>query len=355
MGDIYSKLRERLDLYSFGFPSSEKGTDIEILKKLFSEKDAEVFLMMSPKLESAEEVSARVPGAGIDFARVLEEMAARGLLFRLNKEGVSRYGAIPFMHGLVEFRINKLDSEISSLLDEYFNSTFNKNIAENAGLFLRVVPVNKDVAIERHVAAFDDAVEILKNAGLIAVADCTCRKKAELTGGSCGKPLETCFMFGSMAQYYIDNRIGRRVDFNEAVKILRQAQEEGLVTQPSTSQNPAGMCNCCGDCCGVLGAIKKYPAPAELVFSNYYASVNTFACISCGVCAERCPMEAISLENTGFAEIDLKRCIGCGLCAMQCPGNAIYLTEKPEDKKRRVPVDTREQMTLMAKQRGLIK
>lgn len=355
MNTIYKKLQERLDLYSFGFPHAEKGTDIALLQKLFSPEDAEIFLLMTPKLETPAEVSTRTGRSDIDFQSVLEDMASRGILFRGSKDGELKYGAIPFMHGLVEFRIKNLDAEMSGLLDEYFTSTFNKNIAENAGLFLRVVPVNRSVEIEHHVAAFDDAVKILENAGLIAVADCTCRKKAELTGGSCGRPLETCFMFGSMARYYIDNKIGRRIEVGEAVRIVKECQEAGLVTQPSTSQNPAGMCNCCGDCCGVLGAIKKFPAPAELVFSNYYSTVNELACIGCSACEEICPMEAISTADTGIAKIDLKRCIGCGLCSVKCPASAIKLMEKPEDKKRRVPADTKEQMTLMAKQRGLIK
>ncbi|HPS58739.1 MAG TPA: 4Fe-4S binding protein [Spirochaetota bacterium] len=355
MKDIYRILQERLDLYSFGFPKSESGDDITLLKKLFTEDEAGIFLMLTPKLETADEIIRRIGIPDTGFAAKLEDMASRGLLFRLNRNGILRYGAIPFMHGLVEFRINNLDAEMSGLLDNYFQSTFNKNIAENANMFLRVIPVNKAVVVEHHVAAFDDASQILKNADLIVVADCTCRKKSGITGTSCGKPLETCFMFGSMAEYYIENQIGRKVEFDEAVSILRAAQESGLVTQPSTSQNPAGMCNCCGDCCGVLGAIKKFPSPAELVFSNYHSSVNDFACIGCSACEEICPMEAINSSETGIARVDLNRCIGCGLCAMKCQAGAITLVEKTADKKRSVPADTREQMTLMAKQRGLIK
>jgi hypothetical protein len=39
---------------------------------------------------------------------------------------------------------------------------------------------------------------------------------------------------------------------------------------------------------------------------------------------------------------------------MKCPAGAITLEMKPEAKRRKVPGDTREQMTLMAKKRGLI-
>ncbi len=40
-------------------------------------------------------------------------------------------------------------------------------------------------------------------------------------------------------------------------------------------------------------------------------------CVSCGLCAEKCPAQAISKENVKFA--DSKRCISCMRCIAQCP------------------------------------
>ena len=113
---------------------------------------------------------------------------------------------------------------------------------------------------------FDDACEILRNEELIVITDCACRRQKALFEKDCGKPMEVCFMFGPMGQYYIDNGLGRQIDFEEALKILTRAQEAGLVTQPASAQKPFTMCNCCGDCCGFLHAINKHPNPAELVF-----------------------------------------------------------------------------------------
>ncbi len=354
MNDIYKKLRERLDMYSLGFPSTQSGIEYALLRKLFSEQDAELFLAMSPKLEKAADVAARIGSDPDTIAVRLEEMARRGLLFRLRKGGEALYGAIPFMHGLMEFQVKRFDREFAAMMEQFFHDGFEKNIADNAELFLRVVPVQRDLSSAQKVASFDDACEILKNTETIAVAECICRKQKGLVSHNCGKPLETCFMFGSMASYYIDNKIGRQVTSGEAIKILKEAQEAGLITQPSTSQNPAGMCNCCGDCCGVIGALKKHPRPAEVIFSNHIAVIDKDACTGCGICKERCQMEAVSVGNEGFAVIDYDRCIGCGLCAMKCPADAITMEMKPEAKQRKVPADTREQMTLMAKKRGLM-
>jgi hypothetical protein len=57
--DIFRQLQQRLDLYSMGFPATETGIEITILKKLFSQKDAEMFLNMSPKMEDPESVARR--------------------------------------------------------------------------------------------------------------------------------------------------------------------------------------------------------------------------------------------------------------------------------------------------------
>lgn len=48
----------------------------------------------------------------------------------------------------------------------------------------------------------------------------------------------------------------------------------------------------------------------------------TDACISCGSCADACPVSAIS-EGTDKYEISEDACISCGSCAGECPSNAI--------------------------------
>ena len=48
----------------------------------------------------------------------------------------------------------------------------------------------------------------------------------------------------------------------------------------------------------------------------------TDACVSCGSCADQCPVEAIS-EGEGQCGIDADGCGSCGACADQCPTEAI--------------------------------
>lgn len=56
----------------------------------------------------------------------------------------------------------------------------------------------------------------------------------------------------------------------------------------------------------------------EVFFMAYKISDD---CISCGACADGCPVEAIS-EGDGKYEIDAETCIDCGACAEVCPVDA---------------------------------
>ena len=48
----------------------------------------------------------------------------------------------------------------------------------------------------------------------------------------------------------------------------------------------------------------------------------TSACVSCGSCADACPVGAIS-QGADHYEINAGSCLDCGSCADTCPMNAI--------------------------------
>lgn len=352
--NIFKQLQERLNFYSIGFPETATGVELKILKELFTEDEASLFLSLSHRLENPEAVAQRINRPLPDVAEQLEGMAGRGLLFRLKKGDTQRYAAIPFVHGLFEFQVSRLDRNLSELLEEYFQGGFLDAFNKSRGTFLRTIPVQKSLDATRNVAAFDDAAEILKKMNKIVVASCICRKQKGLIDQACDKPIETCFMFGAMAQYYLDNQMGREIDINEAIQILSDAQAAGLVTQPATAQNPGGMCNCCGDCCGVLRALNQHPRPSEIVFSNYIAELAPELCIGCQTCLGRCQMTALKMDDQDLAEINPDRCIGCGLCVTTCPSGALSLMQKKGDRYQVPPLTGTDQMMAMAQKRGLL-
>lgn len=48
----------------------------------------------------------------------------------------------------------------------------------------------------------------------------------------------------------------------------------------------------------------------------------TSACVSCGSCADACPVGAIA-QGASQYEIDANACLDCGSCADTCPMGAI--------------------------------
>jgi Pyruvate/2-oxoacid:ferredoxin oxidoreductase delta subunit len=348
---IYRKLQQQIDQYSLGFPAADSGIDIKILKKLYTEEEASIFLDISMQLETPPSLSVRTNRDPEQTADLLEEMAKKGLLFRKRKGNAVYYAAIPFVIGSFEFQLNRMDKEFAEMVENYFKEVYFNNLG---GILppLRTIPVNRSVNLAHNVAPYENAREIIKSKEKIAVANCICRTHRKLLNDNCGKPLEVCFVFGSHAEYYLENNMAREIDQKEALAILDECEKAGLVNQPANMINPGGMCNCCGDCCGLLRALNQMPKPAEQVTNNYRASADQDLCSGCELCIERCQMAAIRMNEDQLATIDPERCIGCGLCVTTCPEEALSMILKPQDKQCTPPESGMELMIKTAEKRG---
>jgi ferredoxin len=135
------------------------------------------------------------------------------------------------------------------------------------------------------------------------------------------------------------DKVTEEVSKEEALSILRQSEEIGLVHTVNNVMEGLGfVCNCCSCCCLMLRGIKDWGIEKSVAFANYYAVVDPEQCNGCGVCVERCQVNAIS-EKDGIAVVHRERCIGCGLCATGCPSDAPELHRKPESEIVNPPVD----------------
>lgn len=349
--EVYRKLREQLDQYSCGFPATESGVEFKILERLFTEEEAKMFLSLSLKIETPEEVALRLGREPEVVASILHQMSEKGSVFPWRRGETIKYGAMPFVLGIYELQLRTMDKEMADLCEQYFEEAFLAS-STTVDPVMRTIPVNRSVEVSHPIATYEDSREILKSEKLIALAKCLCRVQQGLLDKSCDKPVEVCFLFGSWGQHYIDMGMARQITVEEALKILDQAQEAGLVTQPANSQNPGGMCNCCGECCLILRGLNKLPRPAEVVISNYFAVVDPELCTGCETCLERCQMGATALNEDGVAEVNIDRCIGCGLCVTTCSDEALHLEIKPKAQHRKPPETGREAMEMMAQRRG---
>jgi ferredoxin len=351
MKDVYAQLRERLDDMAVGFPATESGVEMRILKKIFTESQAELFVKLRPVPESPQDIAQRLRMDADALADRLEEMAKKGLLFRVRKGKSVRYAAVPYVVGIFEYQLNHMDAEFARDHEEYFETAFGKTIQGFQTPVLRTVPIDRELVAEYPVAPFEDVLEILENQKTIAVSPCVCRTTKDLIGERCDKPLGNCFSFGSHAAYYVENGMGRYISIEEAKEIVIANEKAGLVMQPFNAQKAGGMCSCCGCCCGVLRGIKSQPVPADAVKSNYYAVVDAEECTGCETCLDRCQMDAITMVDD-IAQLNLDRCIGCGLCITTCPVEALSLVKKDEDRQYAPPKSGGETYIRIASERG---
>jgi ferredoxin len=334
--DIYRKLQNRLDQYSIGFNATKTGREMTLLKILFTPEQAKMYLFLKPELAPVN-VIAECAGMPEDQAeKLLEKMTRKGHTFPAEKEGKKFYAAAPFMHGIFENATSLYEhrpelQKLSAEIDGYLRGGFMAK-----GPSLRTIPVNmKQVNESVPIAPFDDVEKIVKSKEKIAVINCSCALKSNAVGRNCEQDLEVCIGFDFYAQYCVDHlKVGRYISQKEALEILQRTEDAGFVHQlAGDSRNTEGICNCCSDCCNILSVLKRLPEPAKYAQTNYFAQLETEACVNCETCIDRCPMGAISAGDETVS-LELKRCIGCGLCVSTCPSNALKLIAKPDGGKR---------------------
>jgi len=352
MDTIYEKLQKKLDDMATGFPKTKSKIEIKILKKLFDESEAEIFLSLTPFPEKPEGVASRLKRDMGEITNILENMAKKGLLFRQRKSDSVRYSAVPFVVGIFEYQVNQLNKAVALDIKEYFNNEFGPTIMAYKHPPMRTIPVDKKLITEWPIAPYEDVEEIFDKQKKIAILNCVCRTWGRLIGNDCGKPLETCFYFGSHADYFVENKMGRYIEPEEAKTIVKETLiKTGLVLQLGAGQKPGAVCMCCGDCCNMLLSLKMQPKPAKAAKSNYYIEVDNEQCIGCEECMERCQMEAIHMSND-VAMIDYNRCIGCGACTFGCSNEALILVKKPQEEIYTPPANIMEAYMDIAVERG---
>lgn len=350
MMDVYQQLARHLDDLPAGFPATESGVELRILKRLFSEEEAVIAAGLRMFPERISTIAQRLGRDEQELSEQLEAMARKGLIFRSSKGKRPHYLAAQFVVGIWEYHVNDLDPELIRDMNEYIPHLVGRLWAEPETKQMRIIPVSESLDQEMSIMDYEEAEAIIRRQSKIVVADCICRKEHAMIGQACGAPLQACFVFGSGAYFYEENKLGRSVSQEEALDLFRRAVAAGLVVQPGNAQKPSNICMCCGCCCQILKNLKTFENPAQLVHTNFYARVDPDLCTSCGICQERCHMDAITMQ--AVAEVDEKRCIGCGVCLAGCEFGAITLRQKDPAEQYVPPESMFETFAGIARERG---
>ena len=351
---VYQKLATVLDTLPNGFPSTEDGVEIRLLKKIFSPEEADLFCDLKLTFETPEQIAQRTGRPVAVLEDQLDTMMKRGQIFGIDMGGIKIYKMLPWAFGIYEFQLPHMDRELAELCEQY-GETYGRQFFANGPQLMQVIPIESEIKTEQQALPYERVSNIIENSQSFMYFDCICKKEKGLLDNPCSKPVDVCTAFAPVPGVFDNHPYGKTMTKQEAYQLLNRAEEAGLVHLTwNMKSGHYFICNCCGCCCGVLRSINELGIDASKVINSYYyAQIDPDTCVFCGTCAdERCQVNAIR-EGDDAYEVVAEKCIGCGLCITTCPSEAISLVRKSEEKIETPPEDEMDWYVKRAERRGI--
>jgi ferredoxin len=298
-----------------------------------------------------------------EILKIVKELAGLGVMFdQPNRHGLMIFQLAPIFRQYEYQFMRKLEKtphnmELARLfLDSGEESgDFMMSLKDLPAIMKKIFPLDRTVPIrenretgeeikiivdkeletpEEKILHVQDIKELIEKYDDIAVGQCYCRQAEEfVTGEKCkqNSPGESCMTLGKSARHTAKHGFARLVSKEEALDILKEIEEAGLVHKAyhlrnDASKDEVAICNCCSCCCPTSSQNAPFP---NVNLSNYIAEVDQDACIGCGTCVDKCFNGVLELNDDDKAERVGEECVGCGVCAYFCPENAINLIEGP--------------------------
>lgn len=330
LGDVYGGITNRV-IFS------------RAIREMFTQEECEIWLLFPTHEEepaALESIRPAYDAPGFDDA--FHHLLETSFITQWNEDSDNPRYVRNFMFNLMlAHNIQHEDSLIAVALADWFNilregATSKIRIPspeyrvvpyENAltgNRELGEIPLNLEIPDTREVVTYDYVTQMLKKAWLIVVSPCFCRSSKEAMGiRECNHPIEVCLLFNKLAKDSLSYGEGRVIDMEEALEIVKQCRERGLVHQISNSREPSILCNCCTCCCGIIGGYLNGDYTAGKP-SRYTVNWKQPTCINCGKCAKVCPVHNMVFKD-GVLSVGGSACIGCGLCVSRCPAGSLSL------------------------------
>jgi ferredoxin len=325
---VYHKLAHLLDSLPNGFPACDDGTEIRLLKKLFSPDEAEVALLLTQDLQTVPDLAAQSGGDPKKIREHLKSMTRAGLINSGRTSSGLGFGLLPFVVGFFENQVASIDKELAELVEDYFSRVFDKALLVQPQ-FHRVIPVGESIRSGIEIHPYESAAEILTSARAWGVLDCICRKQKNLIGQGCSHPVDICMAMADVPGAFDSNPVIRSLTLDEALETLNRASRAGLVHSVSNNvQGTQYICNCCTCSCGILRGVASTGMANVVARSAFINTVEPTLCNACEACIAWCQFGALSMQDC--VQIDSVHCVGCGVCVQACPSNALTLVRRPE-------------------------
>ena len=391
----YHKLIHRVNRFPPGVAPSE--LVLRIFALLFDEKDADLLAQLPLRPFTARQAARAWKLSEGTAEELLEGFAERALLLDGVHEGRRLYVFAPPMAGFFEFAMMRVRADVDQrALAELLHSYVNEEDEFITRLFAGPTKLGRVLVHEpalpgsraegRAASAGGDgaawpegadeggsapdglqildhelATEIVRQARHRAVGLCYCRHKMAHVGRACEAPQEMCLSLDFAADSLARHGHARALDAPEAVALVEQAWDLGLVQfAENVRTSPKFICNCCSCCCDAMLAARRLTFLHPVVSAGFLPVVNGSRCTGCGICLRACPVASLSLVGAGDpwrpraerALVDPDTCLGCGVCVRSCRQGALALTRRPE--RTLTPVNSAHRVVLQAIEHGTL-
>lgn len=261
--DAYEKLRILLSPKGFVPLPKHELTD-KLLTNLYSEEEAKLVVTCFKEFRgkvSFEEIKELTGIPEKELGDMLMEMLRLG---KVRSGGEADFYMLAYLPGVFEdyFTLNRDDPQKMKLVAEAHRALqkirFNPNMnwplkstpdfSNEAGW--RFVPaiepvtktleINENIETEHKILPFEILGEYLKSYDTFAVVKCSCRNMAELAGEPCQRTDENfCLSAGPGAQAAVEHGIGKALNYDEMMVLMKKAAEAGLVHSTLNMQAPS--------------------------------------------------------------------------------------------------------------------
>jgi electron transport complex protein RnfB len=340
--DPYKRLAERLDALPNGYPPAPDGAELRLLEKLYTPEEAALAAELRLTLETPAQIADRLMNAGWQgieartLRDMLKNMVSKGLITAGRVEGGLGFGLMPFVVGIYEAQIGRIDAELARLFEDYYRQSFGQVLAIQPALH-RVVPVGEDVRMDLEIRPYETASEIVRHAQAWGLNDCICRVQKALIGEACQHPVDVCMILSQKPGAFDNSPLFHPLTMQQALDTLQRAAKAGLVHSVSNVQEEISyICNCCTCGCGILRGMKELGIANVVAHSAFVNQVDEALCVGCEDCIPLCQFDALSLAD-GMLQINQMRCTGCGVCVSSCLEAALGLVRRPSEEILPVP------------------
>ncbi len=355
-------LIDRLNKYPIGLVDNDKLR--QILAILFSEEEAHIASCFPLHEATLDELTKRTGCPRDHLAKVLDQMADKGLVIDMPHKGVVYYLLMPGLIGFFEFTFMKQRAdlpvaELAKLMGEYLYE--NPEQGQASEFFGSKTPLTRSLAYEEsipvssQVTSYESAREIIRRSGGGAVGLCYCRHKKEHLDETCSKnaPVENiCISLGSAARFMARRGFAKEKTVDELLAVIDRAREHNLThITDNIRHKPSFICNCCSCCCELLAGVQA-GYHAGIGKTGYLASVKPDLCACCGLCIKACNVKALDITTTEKGQqlsIADNICLGCGACLPSCPQQALQLQRTSPPK---IPLKKKGLMKRILKEKG---